>query len=388
MKKSPSPQSVMRSRTVVIGSTKGGVNKTSLAANLAHEAARLGLRVLLVDVDGGGGMSSLAAAYAPRGMASITDVISGDAGLTYYPVERWTPDGDQPWYEGGPAIEGGSIAILPAAASAEGQRTVSDVVSEGGATNEVRLAHALNHPALHENIDIVFLDMPGTDNRAVISTILHAAEHFAFPIYPKFFAYEALNVTDSKIDEWVDAMGKPINYLGGIPTSIPTRLSPGSPERRVLLRQSRWIERNSEGQVHILAPGIEQRGIVLRAETQSLPITSLSRTKQERRDQGNIPPALSRTLLTILDSMRPDPHDPETAERMDYDVEGMKQQLLSQDMPDEWRRIIDGPAYLPVDHWGNRFELDEDDPEYPYIPEVDPVEAETDPSAATGNEDH
>lgn len=341
--------SKLRSRTILVASTKGGVGKTSLTASLAYEFARLGLRVLLVDADGTGGVSSICGAYAPEGSPSVTEVIEGSSGLVMYPVDRWQPDEKLPWIKGGPAVPGGRILILPAAESTAGRTTVSTIVSQGGTVAESRLAVALDNPQLKEQVDVILVDMPGTDNPAVISTMLHAAEHVVFPFYPEYFAFEGIRGTDTAIDRWFSTTGKPVNYVGGVPLCIPTHLGKSSTEREVLDQYQEWLHEASEGTVHMLAPGIESRKAVPRAIAQSLPPSLLTSTKIERRNMGTIPAALTKTALTMLESMRPDPEDADTNDRVNYDVEGMAKAVLAQEMPQDWRNIIEGPKYFNID---------------------------------------
>lgn len=350
MKRKSIMKPVARQRTFVVASSKGGVNKTSLSSGLAFEAARMGLRVLCVDGDGTGGFSSTLGAYAPEGSPSVVDFIEGhaDAATAIYSVPGWTPNSRLPWIKGGPAREGGTISILPATPSEEGQRSVASVISQGGTTRETRLADRLNIPEITDNFDLIIIDMPGTDDESTISAMLHAAEFVVFPFFPQFFAMEALKGTDVKIDAWCDATGKDITFLGGVPTSVPTRLTPNMMEREVLELSSDWMNENSDGNVRVIAPGIEFRKAVARAHALAVPVSSLSQTQIELRNLGTIPAAFTRTLLTILNGMRPVADDIDTF-RVDFPVEDMKKAVLAQPMPDDWRAIISGPEYLPWD---------------------------------------
>ena len=350
MKRKSIMKPIARQRTFVVASSKGGVNKTSLSSGLAFEAARLGLQVLCVDGDGTGGFSSTLGAYAPEDSPNIVDFIEGhaEAAAAIYPVPEWRPNPRLPWIKGGPAIDGGTISILPATPSEEGQKSVASVISQGGTTRETRLADRLNVPEITDNFDLIIIDMPGTDDESTISAMLHAAEFIVFPFFPQFFAMEALKGTDVKIDAWCDATGKDITFLGGIPTSIPTRLTPNMMEREVLELSSAWMNKNSDGNVRVIAPGIEFRKAVARAHALAVPVSTLSQTQIELRNLGTIPAAFTRTLLTILKDMRPTADDPDTY-RVNFPVDEMQKAVLAQPMPDDWRTIISGPEHLPWD---------------------------------------
>lgn len=349
------PDHPVRQRTVFVASIKGGVTKTSLSSALAYEAARMGLTVLVVDSDGTGGFSSATNSYAEilkndEGIwveePSITDAILGGFPAPVRQVENWTPNPDIPWVQGGPAIPGGRIFISPVPPSKSGRASITEVISEPGITKENRLSKVLENSDIANLADLVIVDMPGTDNPAAISAMLYAAEHVIFPLYPAFFAFEALEGLDTRIDTWAEASGKIVNYLGAIPTAIPTKLLRNPDEREVLIRSAWWLEDTFDGALGVMAPGIEHRKAFPRAQQYALPVTQLASTRQELRDLGNLPAALTKTALTMLANMRPEADDPETLGRKNYDVEAMKQAVLSHDMPDEWRAIIEGPHYI------------------------------------------
>jgi flagellar biosynthesis protein FlhG len=68
-----------RARVVAVTSGKGGVGKTSLAANLAVAAAARGRRVVLVDADLGLANADILLGLAPR--ATLAEVIAGQSDL-------------------------------------------------------------------------------------------------------------------------------------------------------------------------------------------------------------------------------------------------------------------------------------------------------------------
>lgn len=347
---------VMRQKTLTVASSKGGVNKTSLTAMLAYEVARLGCRVLIVDADTNGGLSHTTGSYAPEGR-SIVEVIKGECPVAdaVFPIENWQPDPEVPWNMGGPAVPGGSIFILPSLPLEKAARTDSleVLLSEAGATKEIRLATHLNEQIIQDNFDIIFIDMPGSANPSMLSNILHAAEFITLPVYPSVYAVSSLEGVVPLITEWaLSANSAAVTFLGGIPTSQPWRMGQDSSARRSMEEAADWMQAEFEGEVPMYAPGIpERRTAVEAAAEQHVPVVTLARTKVDRRNLGLLPPAVTRTALSILAQMRPDNDDPETAFRTDHDVESMLEAVLSQDMPDEWRSIIAGDVFLAADHF-------------------------------------
>lgn len=347
----PPTTSVMRQRTITALSQKGGVGKTTLTSNLAFEAARLGLRVLAIDADGSGGMSAMMNAYPTAESKDSRDLVVDEDlfighGVGYNVEGAWVPRTDIPWMEGGAAVEGGSIVIVPAAYPDGDKPSISAVLSKPGTTEEPRLARKVDTEENRDFFDLVVIDMGGTDDPYMLSAILYAAEHVALPIYSEGAALSTLDGLESRLMAWFEATGKPINYLGGVPIGVPPNLRRHPQEREVLHQSALWIEDTySDIGTRMLAPGIERRTAIPAAFSESAPVSTIASSKRKRRDLGTVPAALTRTLLTMLSDMRPDPDDPDTAQRVDYDVDAMTQAVLSQEMPDEWREVITGPRY-------------------------------------------
>ena len=74
-----------RTRVISVTSGKGGVGKTSIVTNLAHQFAREGKRVLVLDGDLG--MANVDIMFNVRPERTIHDIVSGEASITDVLIE-------------------------------------------------------------------------------------------------------------------------------------------------------------------------------------------------------------------------------------------------------------------------------------------------------------
>lgn len=169
-----------REWTISIPSLKGGVGKSTTTAQVANLAASFGLKVLAIDLDSNGGLTSITGASAPRNGRTVRDFLDGDLGERGECIQRpanWQPDPELPFHEGGALIEGGRLDVIPSGPD------ISESISRPGSQAEVRLRDALAEGGFANDYDLVLVDAPGTEG-PVMQLALHAAAQIVFPLKP------------------------------------------------------------------------------------------------------------------------------------------------------------------------------------------------------------
>lgn len=146
-------------RTVTIALQKGGTGKTTFAASCAYEAARLGARVALVDLDPNWGLTDVHLGVDPRveQLKTVADLLAhhqdGSAASHLVGVPGpWQVRRDLSWSDGGALAAGGDLAFIPGFESLTGQ--VDQNISEPA--SEMRLRSALAGVA--GSFDLVLID--------------------------------------------------------------------------------------------------------------------------------------------------------------------------------------------------------------------------------------
>ena len=149
---------------------KGGVGKTTTVVNLGTSLARLGDRVLVIDLDPQGNATSGFGIDRDEVTGSIYDALVD--GQTLAGLDIASP------------IEG--LRIIPAAIDLAG----ADVELATIASRERRLAHAL--PEIRERFDWLLIDCPPSLGLLTINA-LTAADAVLVPIQCEYYALEGLS---------------------------------------------------------------------------------------------------------------------------------------------------------------------------------------------------
>ncbi len=139
------------SKRILITSCKGGVGKSTVAANLAHALTRLGRRVLLVDMDLGNRSLDLVLGCEDRVVYDISDICSGTVGAFDATVTDEKREGlyfiPAPFmYEGNITEE--TLAHALSAAEAEWHPDYTLLDTSGGADISVELSAKMSEEAL------------------------------------------------------------------------------------------------------------------------------------------------------------------------------------------------------------------------------------------------
>ncbi|KGE71915.1 ParA family protein [Spirochaeta lutea] len=176
--------------TIVFANQKGGVGKTTSAANLGAYLAELGKKVLLIDFDPQGNLSS--SVGADRDGMGIYELITGQAETTQ--VVQST--------------KGENLFVIPASIDLTG----ATVELVGEKNRELFLKRALE--PLVADYDYLFIDCPPSLGILTLNG-LTAADAVYIPLQTEYFALEGLTQLIESI-KLVQKSSNPRLVLGGI----------------------------------------------------------------------------------------------------------------------------------------------------------------------------
>ena len=157
-------------RIVAVANQKGGVGKTTTAINLATSIALAGRRVLLVDVDPQGNLTS---GIGTKGKRT-------EAGTTY---EALLTDGPPEAFIVATTVT--NLAVIPADRSLTG----AEIELVGVPEREHRLKRVLN--PLRSQFDHIFIDCPPSLGLLTLNALV-AADAVLIPLHCEYFALEGL----------------------------------------------------------------------------------------------------------------------------------------------------------------------------------------------------
>jgi chromosome partitioning related protein ParA len=240
--------------SLTIVSTKGGVGKTTLAANLAALLADIGQRVLLVDADPQPTLSS----YYP-----ITERAAG--GLTRLIVDA-TPDG---------TISRTNISNLDIVTSDDPEGRLQNWILHTP-DGRVRLRHLLRR--LEGRYDLILVDTQGAVGPLQDAAVL-AADLLVSPIPPEILsAREFARGTITMLERLkpMAALGAPVGPLRG----IIYRLDRTRDARAIANELSRETYAESRGGIAILEAAIPSSVAYREAATQRQPVHRWDRSKK------------------------------------------------------------------------------------------------------------
>jgi chromosome partitioning protein len=158
-------------RVIAVSNQKGGVGKTTTAINLAASLAVADQRVLLVDVDPQGNLTSgVGRKEAAAHSVTVYETLTGDSGTAPLPILTTNVDG---------------LSLVPANRSLTG----AEIELVTTPRRESRLREALD--PVRGNYDYVFIDTPPSLGLLTLNALV-AADAVIIPLHAEYFALEGL----------------------------------------------------------------------------------------------------------------------------------------------------------------------------------------------------
>jgi len=160
-------------RIISVANQKGGVGKTTTTINLGAALAKLGFRVLLVDLDPQGNASTgLGIDPSERGTTTY-DVLAGDAQPSNAALKTAVED----------------LLIIPATTDLSS----ADINLLSHEKRSFMLHDALHQPDIDElSVDYILIDCPPSLNILTVNAMV-ASDSVVVPLQSEFFALEGLS---------------------------------------------------------------------------------------------------------------------------------------------------------------------------------------------------
>jgi chromosome partitioning protein len=190
-------------RIVAVANQKGGVGKTTTAINLATSIALAGRRVLLVDIDPQGNLTSGVGAKAQRSQAgTVYEALLTDESPGGFILQTNVTN----------------LSLLPADRNLTGAEIELVALPE----RERRLKRVLD--PLRTQFDYVFIDCPPSLGLLTLNALV-AAEGVIIPMQAEYFALEGLSALTATIDKVRSAYNPRLAIDGVVFTMYDARLS-------------------------------------------------------------------------------------------------------------------------------------------------------------------
>lgn len=167
----------MSARVIAVANQKGGVGKTTTAVNLAAALARLGKRVMLVDMDPQGNATVSLGIDKTALEASVYELLTDEADLTEVIAHS----------------EAAGVDVLPA----NGDLTAAEVDLLEETLGPGRLRAVL--APIRADYDAIVIDCPPTLNMLTLNALV-AADGVLVPVQCEYFALEGLSALMETIE--------------------------------------------------------------------------------------------------------------------------------------------------------------------------------------------
>ena len=193
-------------RFIAVANQKGGVGKTTTAINLATTLARLGRRVLMVDIDPQGNLTS--------GMGLKGQRASGGTVYELLLSEHAAPDS----FFMPTSVP--TLFLMPA----DRNLTGAEIEMVSLAERESRLRRMLE--PLRERFDFVFIDCPPSLSLLTLNALV-AADTVLIPLHCEYFALEGLADLVSTMRRVRNALNPSLDIEGVLLTMYDERTNLG-----------------------------------------------------------------------------------------------------------------------------------------------------------------
>ncbi len=191
-------------QVIAVANRKGGVGKSTVAANLAAALALEGQRVLVIDMDSQGSASAMLLDEEPQG-PTMAHVLAGQVALADV-IRPSTADG-----------------VMVAPATEELTHAQLAIVSKPG--RETILRRALRSVTSTAGVfDLVIIDTAPERHLGTVNALV-ASTHVLMPFSSDAKALEGLNTTAQAVADIVDAELATTRVLGCVQVGHDTRLA-------------------------------------------------------------------------------------------------------------------------------------------------------------------
>lgn len=313
----------LRERTLTAAGHRGGAGSSTLIAELASSFARLGLKVLVVDLTAGGGGATGMMGVNVGERPTLVESLAEMKPYTY-DVPTWGPEVGASWISGGPLVPGGSVEILPANRRPGGGDAILMLSSD-----EYRLVELLEKIPPSGQPDLILIDPPGSFLNLDADPAIIAAGRYLMPIELGAATTLTAERTLSFVAEVIATHGLSAAFDGLVPMNYSQPIDRGFTGRMV--REIRVWNFSHERPMRWL-PGIYRRQAV---GTDFLPLSAIGSTARGRRTVGDLPLRTQLIAVMVLQAWGMD----------------MRQEsdLLLAEAPEPWRPLVVEALFDGVD---------------------------------------